>query len=638
MSLVSKRFHKLITTPHAWRVAFTRYFPGNDADEHSYRKAEVESVEVARSERRAFTRLSALASWRSEYILRTRLLRSLGRGRPSVQALPRASSGRGANTSAAAVITYGAGLLYPVSHIHATFGIGLNKKQPLFLHGANEQGIVSASDPSAGKISNWGLADFEMFKHFADLHIGEAEYGLGAGNVVGMSNVMDLSQPYGKIYGEACPGGRPFYTSVSEQRGRYMSIACTPDHQAGIPELNINQMSVCSVWMAKSERVLRSTSGLFGMLVGYSNGILAGHALGVNLTNERRFEKGEDTVRWALCPGVPIVAIAIDEDYSAHRLSLRRVWAVVLNALGEVYYLDRVPVSQGKARIKLSLASTVAWQTGQSVEWHLIESTRRKARPDPFNIEPVDGSYSPRSSSEAAGLSPEQRAAETKEIEKFLVFKPKHFRHVCEGWNMRRKLIVDFAGDALFRAGEAIFVLSTGVGDEAAASITRFTRRKVKMDPDHEHDDFPVIPVSATPPSIFGGTPKQNDSPKVQAARSAPRSRSSSADDMLDTRYEEHWHQSTFAFGDLRKVQITSTATDDSDYARIAAFEDPLLGMSGGSNTSSPLASPLGSRPSTFSIAEIPGGRARFMAVGTATGTVLLWNMRDASPTTTDII
>ena len=68
---VSKRFHELVTGPHAWRSAFAHYFPGpdtmhadlvHDADEETLAQQQA----VVRSERRAFTRLSALASWRSE--------------------------------------------------------------------------------------------------------------------------------------------------------------------------------------------------------------------------------------------------------------------------------------------------------------------------------------------------------------------------------------------------------------------------------------------------------------------------------------------------------------------------------------------------------------------------------------------
>ena len=31
ISLVSRRFHTLVTTPHAWRIAFSRFFPGPEA-------------------------------------------------------------------------------------------------------------------------------------------------------------------------------------------------------------------------------------------------------------------------------------------------------------------------------------------------------------------------------------------------------------------------------------------------------------------------------------------------------------------------------------------------------------------------------------------------------------------------------
>ena len=638
MSLVSKRFHKLVTTPHAWRIAFARFFPGQDNEESYYRKGSATEGDATRSERRVFTRLSALASWRSEYILRTRLLRSLGRGRPSLQAVPRGAPSRSANNSAAAVVTYGASLLYPVSNIHATFGVGLNKKQPLFIHGALEQGIASTSDPSLGKVSNWGLTDFELFKHFADLYIGEVEYGLGSGEMVGMSNVMDLSQPYGKIYGEACPGGRPFYTSITEQRGRYLSVASDPIHEQGVPKVNTNHGCVCSVWIAKSERVLRSTSGLFGMLAGFSNGILAAYALGVNLVNERRYEKGELTAKWALCPGVPIIAIAVDEDTSAHRQGLQRVWAVVLNALGEVFYLTETPFGPAsKGRSKASELEVLAWKTGRSLDWQLIEVTRRVATQDPYSSEAIDGSYSPRSSSHAVGLNKEEIAARTKEIEKYLALKPKHFRRVCEGWDMQRKLVVDFAGDDHHRAGEAVFVLKSG-HEAIEASVTRFTRCKSTEPTGHTAGDVSDVNLSSTPSSLFGGSPKQFGQSRVVTPQSLPRSRTSSADESANEDVRSVWCQSRYEFGDLRSVQITAVSSDNSDFATLASFEDPLLGMSGGSNTSSPLASPLGRASYVSSSSDIPGHRARYMAVGTSTGVVLLWDMRVPVSPSADII
>ena len=75
VALVSQRFHALVTTPHAWRAAFARFFPGTPIET-------APKTESFRTDKRAFCRLTALATWRSEYILRTRLLRSLSRGKP----------------------------------------------------------------------------------------------------------------------------------------------------------------------------------------------------------------------------------------------------------------------------------------------------------------------------------------------------------------------------------------------------------------------------------------------------------------------------------------------------------------------------------------------------------------------------
>lgn len=75
VALVSQRFHALVTTPHAWRAAFARFFPGTTVEA-------APKTESFRTDKRAFCRLTALATWRSEYIIRTRLLRSLSRGKP----------------------------------------------------------------------------------------------------------------------------------------------------------------------------------------------------------------------------------------------------------------------------------------------------------------------------------------------------------------------------------------------------------------------------------------------------------------------------------------------------------------------------------------------------------------------------
>jgi len=557
-----------------------------------------------------------------------------------MEAISRSSASRHAGGAAAAVITYVSGLNYPVSHLHATFGLGLNRRQPHFMHGAVEQGLVSVSEPSTGKPGQWGLTDFEGFKHFADQFPGELPYGLGPGNVVGMTNVMDVSQPYGRVYGEACPGGRLFYTSTNEQRGRFVPISSTANHPLGIPEVTMIGAAICSVWLAKSENVLKATSGLFGFLAGFSNGVLAAYALGVNPVHDRRFEKGEPTAKWVLCPGVPIIGICVDDKVSSRRLGSGRIWATVLNALGEVFYLTETPVRPdfvGKASPK-SL-DRLAWQTGRSVHWSLVEATRRRAKPDPFGTSQVDGSYSPRTSSDDAGLSQEQINAESKEIEKYILHKPKHYKSICEGWDMRQRLLVDFGGDDHRGAGEAIFVIACGFDEGSNASIRRFTRCKTKIAVDFDLDAWPKIQSTAHHTSIFGGgTPSHQEVLSSPVSRSVPRSRTSSQDDTRDSKFREDWYISQYSFAEHRNIAISAAASDDSEFATLAAAEDPLLGMSGGSNTSSPLASPLGHMPTPGTASEIPGHRARLFGIGTMSGVVMLWDMRSSLSSNPDVV
>lgn len=641
MSLVSKRFHDLITSPHAWRIAFSRYFPGPDALDGNTNIIESDRGEDEhfRSERRSFSRVSALASWRSEYILRTRLLRSLSRGKPAQsQSQTHTGNGKSHATPPPAVTTYNSGLDYPVSHIHSSWGTGLNKKMPAFVHGASEQGVATSSDPSASKTGSWGFGDFQTFNHFADIYIGEAEYGLGPGDAVGMPNVMDVSQLYGKIYGEACPGGRVLFTSIGEQRGRWLSVKSSAQHALGIPEINMNENAICSVWIAKSDQILRTTNGLFGLLVGTSNGLLASYALGINPMNERRFEKGEPTAKWVLSPGVPITAIVVDENLNSRRRSYRRIWAAAINALGEVFYLTDLPVRcETRAKLNAQEVEHCAWQTGRTVQWNLLEATRRIAKLDPFETSNVDGSYSPRSSCDAIGLSTEQIAAETKEIEEFLCQKPKHFRKVCEGWDMRRQLLVDFGGDDGCTAGEAIIIINCGLHEENASSIRRFVRRKFKLK-DDERDRQPAQKHSK--PSLFVGgmTPEITPSASTPSPRSTSLSRCSSSDIDLTQPCRTEWHLSDFSFSNLKNLQITSTAIDDSIFASLTAFEDPLLTMSAGSSSASSISSPLFQNSQKSDTAEIPGQRSRFIAVGTTAGAIIMWDIRAGFPSASDVV
>ena len=581
------------------------------------------------AERRLFTRLTALASWRSEYILRTRLLRSISRGKPleAGASCPSVAMRSGVGTNGSAHVTYNSDLITIVDRLHATFGTGFSKRLPRFIHGATDVGMASSSDPKTGKVDAWGFADSVQTQQFADMHPGDAPYGLGAGEIIGIPNIMDVSQSYGMIYAEGVPGGTAYHRSTEEKRGRRLA---RPLHQT-TPELGIPMIlpseSLCSAWIAKTASVPELSEGLIGMLIGSSQGVLSSYSLGTNTLRERRVQRGELMARWVLSPGVPIIAIAVDDNYSLKRQSMSRIWLVVLNALGEVFYLTSLPtrpqidpaLKYGNAQLE-----NLAWVTGRTVCWTLLEATRRTPRPDPHDVSQTDGSYTPKSSWSGTGLSKEQIAAETQEINSFLRKKPKHFRKVCEGWDMRRRLEVDFAGSGENGAGEGIFVISCALDDGHHAGINRYTHCKVTEVPqtlmgDRRPQNSDLLEGNDIHVSLFGGSMAMAHVQPTWTFGEELASRTSTI---------EEWRTSVLLFGGLKSQQITATAVDMSNIALLTTSEDPLLCMSGSSLSSSPTSTPLAEMSVLDSSIAVPGQRARLLAVGTKTGTILIWNMR----------
>ena len=638
---MSKRFHELVTTPHAWRIAFSRYFPGpevlNTLDSTSENSTEEDALRV---DHRLFARLTALASWRSEYIQRTRLLRALGKGKPAdfVDATRAGSSRSNLSAIPVAQVTYNSNLMAPVTHIHANFGATLNNKSLKFIHGADENAAASTSDPQWGKIDSWGSLDVFQPHQFADTFPGDPMYGLGAGDVVGVPNMMDVSQVYGMIYGEGLSAGLLRYRSVEEKRGRtLMWTVGADDADNGVPAL-MDGHSVCSVWIAKSSKVPDLSEGLVGILSGSSTGVLTAYSIGNSGVRDRRIERGEIIARWVLSPGVPLIAIVVDEDLSSQRLLDNRIWIVVLNALGEIFFLDDMlkqseeanspPPSRDSHTMKL-WQENLAWANGRSVHWKLLEASRRLARPNPFQQSAIDGSYSPRSSWNKMYLNPKQLAAETKEIIDFMHKKPKDFQKLCDGWDMQRRLEVDFASSDECNAGETICVVSCGLQEGQEALIKRFTHCRFREESSTflqklSDESSPASDNQVS--SIFGGSPfishsgASIDSSGVQERNDAFRRRS------FDL--TEEWRISRFEFGGLKTPQFTTTAIDQSTCSRILASEDPLLLPSLSSASSSPTSSPLDKMATGGSIGNIPGQRARFLAAGTKNGTVFLWNIR----------
>lgn len=648
VTLVSRRFHSLVTTPHAWRMAFSRLFPGADSIKVSDAISEVSDTDLDsfRTESRAFTRLTALASWRSEYILRTRLLRSLGRGKPAdIPPAPGHGNSRSNLVQTGnAQITYNSNLITPVSHIHANFGSALNKKNPSFIHGTEENGYACLSDPRIGKVEQWGFTDHQGFSQFVDRFHGDAQYGRGAGDVVGVPNSMDVSQACGMIYGEGWPGGMAYYRSTEEKRGRPLApVVNVGSLYIGAPTLP-ELPTVCAVWIAKNQNIPSLSEGMIGMLTGSSSGVVSAYSSGTSNLQERRMERGELTVRWVLSPGVPIVAILVDDDFTIKRQSRHRLWAVVINALGEVFYLNQFP-SRAETltraiRLNAQQWEVLAWQSGRTAFWEMVEPTRRKAKADPFKNSEVDGSYSPRTSWHGMALSDEQIAAETKEIESFAKQKPSHFQEACEGWDMQRRLEVDFSANDDDNAGESIIVFECGLEDGSSTSIKRYTRCKTRESskdvPHSQHaHDLPAAAQRSSGPSIFGSIALENDGQPAWSFSMVGRSRRNStarSDTSICSNMVEEWLTSTLSLGGLKATQITAVAVDRSNFAALATFEDPLLGMAGSSAATSPAMSPMNRMSPPGVASDIPGQRARLLAVGTKTGSVIVWNIRAPIP------
>ena len=595
-ALVSHHFHRIVTTPHPWRIAFSRYFPGSDSvrDIEAFQAVYVDG-DTGASEPRAFTRLTALASWRSEYIVRTRLLRAIGRGKPAELTHSSQRGSRAGQSKVTAQITYNTNLITPITHVHASFGNGLNKKSLLFIHGTDETGLACLSDPRTCKVEQWGFTDPASFAQFIDRNPGFIEYGLDPSDLVGMPNCMDVSQPCGMVYGEGWPGGSAYYRATEEKRGRPLKTFS----QLAVPEEGIPLMptsdTICSVWIAKTSNIPDITSGCAGILIGTASGTLSAYSLGVNNLRDRRLERGELTTRWVVSPGVPIVAIRVDDQYTPRRFSSGRAWAAVLNALGEVYYLfdlPKRPVLSNSARMDQTDIDALAWQTGKTARWSMVGPTRRCIKPDSFGQSEIDRAYTPQLSSSEEKKTQTELTKETVEVEAFMQQKPSYFRSICEGWDMQRKLEVDFAAGNDTQTGETFIVINCGILEESTPYIKMYTRLKSIS------SDTQGMPLG-----------------KIE-----------------DTR---NWRACDVVLRGARSFSITVAALDMSSFAVLTCSEDPLLGLSGSSTASSPLSSPLGQMPLPGSPADIPGQRARLLAVGTSIGSIHLWNVRGGTSTKT---
>ncbi|EFX02703.1 f-box and wd domain containing protein [Grosmannia clavigera kw1407] len=649
VALVSKRFYSLITTPHAWRMAFRRYFPGQEPGSHSdTSNSPVVLEDVAKSEAPLFSRLTSLASWRSEYLLRTRLLRSIASGKPGAiigangESVGAVRPGGGVK-KATAVITYSSQLPWMVNRLHAVFS-STGKKSARVVHGASDLGVATASNPAIGKLESWGARESFAAAQLDEIFPQLTPYGLHDGPAA-VPNVMDISQLYGSIIGEGFPGGRPLYRAMGshgfsylENHARTRSTAQDQD----IPNISEDSEAVSAVWVAKSAAVPAVTRSMIAMLAGTTLGVVSAYSL-AKADSGSRYAHNQVTARWVLCPGIPIIAIQADDSFSEKRRAMGRVWAVALNALGEVYYLQDVPTPAASPAPALGqrlsdVHEKLAWQAGRTARWELVELTRRSPTSDWFDAKNASlvlaaSPSPPRSSSNSMKLSQEQLVAEAREIEKFIDLTPATYRSVYDdGWDMRRKLEVDFSGgrsgystEADGNAGESVFVISCGIEPNGRpATVTRFTRFATSATTQAPSPAFPASPVRSelqpTPSHVFSVFGSGLNTPAPQEPRVLVVPRVQAAADGRSTP-TAGWQSTELSFktgNNNMHTEITCTAVDLSVFSLSAPFEDPLVQQMDGK------------LDSAYS-GEIPGRRARWIAIGTKTGAVFVWNMRETS-------
>ncbi|KAF2395678.1 hypothetical protein EJ06DRAFT_552214 [Trichodelitschia bisporula] len=551
---VSHRFRRLVTEPHAWRAAFARFFPASP---------------------RSFVRLTQQPTWQSEYVLRTRLMSSLTRGKPLFP------DGGATASKDKGFLTYPSNLSLPVDFIEAEWG--LNDKAN-FIHGSRQD--VSHSMSTLSTRTNERIFPTIVPRDYHTEDTPHALWGLGAGEEVWNPTVVGASK-YGFVYGEGLPGGGIVFSPKVD--GRPMPFPRqVMDPKLGVPRVPRTD-GVCSVWIAKTDSIPSLTH--IGIMSGSALGLVTAYRISAG-----RF--GHPTAQWAVSPGVPIIAIAVDEDYSLKRAAQNRIWAVVLNALGEVYCLTKFPKDVDNI-----------WVAGRSVAWSLVEPSRRVARPDPYGDSP-NSSYTPRQSWDGMCLTTEQIVAETREISAFLRLKPVHFRTICTGWDMQRRLEVDFAGDDGRFAGESVLVLGCGEQEDSAASVTRYTRCKVFTDAPSDPSSVDSIPG----PERGRQSSAIGYSSAAQSPERAP---------LVD-----EWRRSELLL--RQDTRITACAIDSSMYATLTLSEE----STSGSASSSPSSTPTSSSPPPV---DIPGQRARFFAVGikregAATSTILIWDIRSRIP------
>ncbi|KAK6544778.1 hypothetical protein TWF694_001461 [Orbilia ellipsospora] len=534
VSFVSRRFHALVTSPHAWKDAFSRYFPQHNT--HSGSDAYPTAA-------RYFTRLSNMGTHRSEYILRTQLLRSLKRGRPYIN--PGIKPSPSHNSSNFSMITYNPKLHEStVTHLHADF----NRNR--VIAASQYTGLYSYSDPRTGyvEVEQRGHPGYSSF----GLQYISAE-GIGA---------LDISESRGQIIGD----GRDTFPSFFVERANstFAPVRFINEHGP--------DASITCIWLAKKDTIVNTSAHVIVSASGSSKGVV-------------QFQ--DNSNRWMsfiVCPGIPILEIRIDDGYTKARERRNRVWCVIVNAIGEVWYM------KGKLPKKPAAPSR---NMGEQVEreftpWFNIPVTRKTNTPVGIGILiPED----PNASSEA--LQQQQALMHTEPEVMALMY--------SDHWREDYFIEADFGGQN--------FILGCKGEDEGPnTDKRRATMKRYSRILDNVREEA-ISEVFIK--NVYGrGYHKEVE-------ELVPR-----APDEVDP--PDEWQSVELTIPQNKVIDyvlITSTAIDMSNIALLSPNEDPLLTRSS-------------SHPLTPQ--QIVGQLSRLFAIGTNTGAIHIYNARHPIPSSSD--
>lgn len=377
---------------------------------------------------------------------------------------------------------------------------------------------------------------------------------------------MDLSEDIGWIYGENVPSGKVY---IHPYASPYMTAAppgfyIRPDHES----IDGFRPVVTSVWIAKkrSTGVLETTEGRVGILVGTSRGVVSIYGLSFGKENRLTSRK-----TFCLSPGVPIVSIKVDDEYSVKRMRQNNVWIVVINALGEIYYLQN------------SLDS-----------WKTIPQTLRTST----------ASYSTTFRSPAENLTEaEQINWEGARDERLMKMDYDQIKDVWGGWGMDWFIEVDWAEQNVV-LGKKQSIERRPRPQDHATKTDLFRYHLVRCTHNANDQNRFVHELVVNPlekytvedigDSVFGGVMDLiQDMGEISL--------------VPNKEIRDIWVATHFKLDDGNMHIITATAMDNSNLALLSNHEDPSMKT------------------------EIPGGNARFLAVGTHMGSVFVWNIRSSS-------